>query len=103
MSPVPQGGGQSSGGNSGSGMSNARRRRVEDRMALLFMGIVGFFLFCHFPRIVLNFYEMMVIEQAMQCFRDGHRSFAVWAQIMTSVNHFLLVLNSSINLSLIRI
>ncbi|TRY76222.1 hypothetical protein TCAL_14732 [Tigriopus californicus] len=79
-------------------MSNARRRRVEDRMAILFMGIVTFFLLCHFPRILLNFYEMLVIEQAMACSKMGQRAFAVWAQIMTSISHFLLVTNSSINI-----
>lgn len=79
-------------------MSNARRRRVEDRMAILFMGIVTFFLLCHFPRILLNFYEMLVIEQAMACSEMGKKAFAVWAQIMTSISHFLLVTNSSINI-----
>jgi len=51
------------------GMSNAKRRRVEDRLAILFMGIVAAFLICHFPRVLLNFYEMLVIEQAMACAR----------------------------------
>ncbi len=30
--------------------------------------------------------------------RAGHRAFAMWAQITTSISHFLLVLNSSINI-----
>ncbi len=46
-----------------------RRRRVEDRLAVLFMGIVAAYLLCHFPRVLLNFYEMLVIEQAMACSR----------------------------------
>jgi hypothetical protein len=62
-------------------MSNARRRRTEDRMAVLFMGIVVVNLICHFPRILLNFYEMMVIEEAMACAAVGKRAFAVWAQV----------------------
>ena len=36
---------------------------------------------CHFPRILLNFYEMMVIEEAMACAAAGKRAFAVWAQV----------------------
>ena len=52
-------------------MSNAKRRKVEDRLALLFMGIVALFLVCHFPRILLNFYEMVVIEGAMECSKQG--------------------------------
>ena len=36
---------------------------------------------CHFPRILLNFYEMMVIEEAMACVAAGKRAFAVWAQV----------------------
>jgi len=31
-------------------------------------------------------------------YRSGQRSFAVWAQILTSVSHLLLVTNSSINI-----
>lgn len=79
-------------------MSNAKRRKVEDRLALLFMGIVALFLVCHFPRILLNFYEMVVIESAMECANQGKRAFDVWAMIMTSVSHFLLVFSSSINI-----
>lgn len=79
-------------------MSNAKRRKVEDRMAILFMGIVAAFFLCHFPRILLNFYEMLVIERAMACTAAGQRGFAVWAQVLTSVNNFLLVFNSSINI-----
>ncbi len=71
-------------------MSNAKRRRVEDRMAILFMGIVFVNLVCHFPRILLNFYEMMVIEKAMACSEAGQRAFAVWAQVCSRSNthHF---------------
>ncbi len=37
---------------------------------MLFMFIVAVYLLCHFPRVLLNFYEMMVIEQAMACSRS---------------------------------
>ena len=46
---------------------NAKRRRVEDRLALLFMGIVLVFFCCSLPRNLLNFYESIFIEQAHMC------------------------------------
>ena len=50
-------------------------RKVEWRRVITSMQI------CHFPRILLNFYEMMVIEEAMACSAAGKRAFAVWAQV----------------------
>jgi hypothetical protein len=78
-------------------LSNVRRRRVEDRLAVLFMGIVAVYLVCHFPRVLLNFYEMLVIERAMACNRLGHPAFDLWAQLVASASHLLLVVNCSTN------
>jgi len=65
---------------------------------MVFMGIVGAFLVCHFLRIFLNFHEMFVIEEAMACSQAGKRSFNKWVIITNFFSHFLLVINSSINM-----
>ena len=52
--------------------------------AVVFMGIVGVFLFCHFLRVFLNLHEMFVIRQAMACQKAGQRSFAMWAIILNT-------------------
>lgn len=47
--------------------NNVRRRRIEDRLALLFMGIVLMFFACSLPRLLLNLYEFFYIEQCLAC------------------------------------
>ena len=39
-------------------------RRYEDNLAVIFMGIVIFFLVSHFPRIFLGLHEVFVSQQA---------------------------------------
>ncbi|TRY77341.1 hypothetical protein TCAL_10524 [Tigriopus californicus] len=77
---------------------NAKRRRVEDRLAILFMGIVAVFFICNLPRIFLHMYETSVMEKALECSRLRQRSFPAWVWVMTSVSHLFLVINSSVNL-----
>lgn len=77
---------------------NAKRRRVEDRLAILFMGIVAVFFICNLPRIFLHMYETSVMEKARECSRLRQRSFPAWVWVMTSVSHLFLVINSSVNL-----
>eukprot|EP00095_Tigriopus_kingsejongensis_P000415 maker-scaffold19_size710362-snap-gene-6.13 protein:Tk00415 transcript:maker-scaffold19_size710362-snap-gene-6.13-mRNA-1 annotation:"AGAP001862-PA" len=76
---------------------NANRRRYEDNLAVIFMGIVIFFLVSHFPRIFLGLHEVFVSTQARLCGEHGKRSFSLWVHVFTYVSHLLLVLNSSVN------
>ena len=57
------------------------RRKEEDNLAVVFMGIVGMFLACHTLRIFLNLHEMVVIREAMECYRRRLRGFPVWSEI----------------------
>lgn len=76
---------------------NVNRRRMEDNLAMIFMGIVLVFLVCHFPRIVLALHETMVIKDAMSCSKNGENLFPFWALIFSHFSHLLLVLNCSVN------
>ena len=62
-------------------INHQARRRLEDNLAMVFMGIVGVFLVCHILRVSLNIHEMIVIEHAMACSKAHKRSFPMWAII----------------------
>ena len=57
-------------GPSGSGSDSTQssvRRKQEDNLAVVFMGIVLVFGVCHAPRLFLSLYEMIDIRRAMDC------------------------------------
>ena len=66
---------------SAAAMNSLARRKMEDSLAMVFMGIVLAFLICHFLRVFLNAHEMMIIEEAMECSTANKRSFPKWAII----------------------
>ena len=47
--------------------NNARRRKAEDKMAMIFIAIVTGWLFTNFPRIFLNFQEILNVEHVQAC------------------------------------
>ena len=63
------------------------RRRQEDNLAIVFMGIVLVFLVCHSPRIVLSVFEMIVIRDAMACKARNAVSFPAWALMLSCVRY----------------
>merc|ERR1711953_549770 len=65
---------------------------------MVFMGIVTIFFLCHFLRVFLNLHEMIVISHALKCSQARQRSFPMWAIITNYFSHFLLVVNSSVNM-----
>ena len=83
---------------SAAAMNSLARRKMEDNLALVFIGIVAVFLVCHMLRVGLNFHEMLVIDEAMACSQARQRSFPKWAIITNFFSHFLLVINASINM-----
>ena len=66
-------------------------------MAVIFMGIVGAFLICHMPRILLSLHEMWIIDDTLKCAKSGRKVFPLWALIFSQISHMLLVTNSSVN------
>lgn len=47
--------------------TNARRRKAEDKMAMIFIAIVTGWLVTNFPRILLNFQEVIHVEDVQKC------------------------------------
>ncbi len=67
-------------------------QKRDDAMAMLFFIIILFFVVCHSGKFVLNFYEIS------QLFYDEEdKKWPLWAFLLTRINHFLLVINSSVN------
>lgn len=78
-------------------LTNNARRTMEDNLAVIFMGIVGVFLLCHMPRILLSIHEMWTVNDTLRCAEQGHKVFPLWALIFSQFSHLLLVINSSVN------
>eukprot|EP00093_Oithona_nana_P009090 09090.XXX_64533_60387_1 [CDS] Oithona nana genome sequencing. len=76
------------------------RRKQEDNLAVVFMGIVLIFLVCNFPRNMLSLFESLWIRRSMACQNNGMHGFPVWAIVTGSFSHLLLVVNSSTNMIL---
>ncbi len=62
------------------------------------MGYILVFLVCHSPRLMLNIYELFTIRHAVLCQENGHDPFPAWSLLLMCFSHFLLILNSSINI-----
>ncbi|QQP54471.1 Uncharacterized protein FKW44_007314, partial [Caligus rogercresseyi] len=64
-------------------INHQARRRQEDNLAVVFMGIVGVFLLCHILRIFINLHEMLVIRPAMECRAAKLPAFPFWVLVTT--------------------
>ena len=60
------------------------RRKQEDNLAVVFMGIVLIFLVCNFPRNMLSLFESLWIRRSMACQNNGMHGFPVWAIVTGS-------------------
>lgn len=78
--------------------TTAIRCSQEKDLARVLIGIVIIFICCHVLRIFLNFYEMVVIKNAMRCYSPGKPIFARWFMILDQFNYLMTVINSSVNL-----
>ena len=74
------------------------KRRRDDNLSIVLMLIVGVFLICNLPRLILNMHEITVIHIVNKCTHTDLGGFPAWSIALGFVSHVLLVLNSSINL-----
>ena len=49
--------------------NNAKRRKAEDKMAMIFIAIVTGWLVTNFPRICLNFQEVLNVNKQQECMK----------------------------------
>jgi len=91
--------------------------RYEDNLAVIFMGIVLFFLISHLPRMLMGIHEVVVHRQTRYtwllssnvtntshfllfcraCEEARRRPWALWVHLVTAFSHLLLVINGSVN------
>lgn len=74
------------------------RRKNEDSLAMVFMIIILIFLVCHAPRIILDINELATIKMSEYCASVDKYQYSFWSIIVLNISHFLLVVNSSVNM-----
>ena len=70
----------------------------EKELARVLIGIVIIFIFCHLLRLMINFYETLVIRNAIACESAGRNGFPFSGFIFITLSEILLVINSSMNM-----
>ena len=66
------------------------------QLAIILIFIVCMFLITNFPRVLINLYELIVVNKILSCGKDFLPP--VWYLCATSLNHVLLILNSLMKL-----
>lgn len=61
------------------------RRKQEDNLAIVFMGIVLVFLVCHTPRNLLSLAEMAMVHNSIACNKNRQHGFPIWVLVTTSI------------------
>ena len=62
------------------------------------MIIILIFLVCHAPRIILDINELATIKISEYCESIGALEYSFWSILVLNISHFLLVVNSSVNM-----
>jgi len=84
----------------GTGSAQQARRKQEDNLAVVFLGIVLVFLICHTPRNICNLAETYYIDNSIECQKMRQNGFPFWVLVLNTISHLLLVVNSSTNMIL---
>merc|ERR1712061_303766 len=78
-------------------ISNNERSIHEQESIKVLVGIVVVFMICHSLRLLLNFYEMILIKTVLDCIQNKQDGFPKWFLITKSLSALMLVMNSSFN------
>ncbi|XP_023335988.1 G-protein coupled receptor daf-37 [Eurytemora carolleeae] len=79
------------------GVGSRRQQEAisELNLAIVLVCVVVVFLICHIPRILLNMFDVLHINDILRC--EGKYESPAWFKCMAGFNHLLLILNSSCN------
>ena len=78
---------------------NEERRKSEDKLAVIFLVKILSFIFCHLPRVALDFHEIFTLEHSNFC--AAHKmpnTFPAWSFVAIYVSHLCLVINATLNM-----
>jgi hypothetical protein len=71
---------------------------ADVKLAPILFGVVIVFVCCNSLRVVLNVYDFLDVDAIIECQRNGITRYPpTWVYTLTSVSHFLLMVNSSVN------
>ena len=80
-------------------LSNSQTRSNQEKeLVRVLIGIVVIFICCHAPRIFLNLYESLVINDKLACIEAGETYYSFWAFIGIDFGSAMEVINSSVNI-----
>ena len=67
------------------------RRKQEDNLATVFLGIVLVFLICHTPRNICNLAETFYIDNSIECQQIKQNGFPFWLMVLNTIRfvHFI--------------
>ena len=65
------------------------RRKQEDNLAVVFLGIVLVFLICHTPRNICNLAETFYIDNSIQCQKINQNGFPFWVMVLNTIRFVL--------------
>ena len=77
--------------------SRSGRRMMEDNLAKIFGFIVGVFMVCHTPRLLLGLHEAWITPNVIACNKASRRAFPMWAVMFGHISHVMMAINSSVN------
>ena len=61
------------------------RRKQEDNLAVVFLGIVLVFLICHTPRNICNLAETYYIDNSIECQKMRQNGFPFWVLVLNTI------------------
>ena len=79
--------------------ANESRRKAEDKLAIIFLGIILGFIFCHLPRVAMDVHEISSLVDSNFC--SEHKMpnvFPAWTFVVIYVSNFCLVINATLNM-----
>ena len=78
---------------------NEERRKSEDKLAVIFLVKILSFIFCHLPRVALDFHEIFTLEHSNFCAEHKMpNTFPAWSFVAIYVSHLCLVINATLNM-----
>ena len=74
------------------------RRKQENDLAKVLIGIVVIFILCNFLRVLLDLYEMVNIETIIACNLEGRRGTSSWAIQLNYFSKLMMATDASISM-----
>ena len=79
--------------------ANEKRRKADDKLAVIFLVIISSFIFCHFPRVAMDVHEIITLVDSNICAENNMpNTFPSWTFVIIFISNFCLVINATLNM-----